>query len=246
MASLTITTRKTRGGARYVVRYRLGGRAYPIVHGGSFRTMREARARRDLIGGEIANGRNPADLLRALIAEPVRVTTTATWAERFLASRIDIDRTTSRTYRTALRKVSETFGDIDPNAITVTDIAEWVATLADSHKPGTVRLYLRTLKMLFDFVGLDPNPARDPRVRAPKVVQEEPQPPSAEHFLAIIDAIRDPVRRLLFVTIEQGALRLGEAVTLRWGDVDRAASGCGCRGRRRSATRPAGCICPSG
>jgi integrase len=121
-----------------------------------------------------------------------------------------------------LRKVSETFGDIDPSAITVTDIAEWVAKLADSHKPGTVRLYLRTLKMLFDFVGLDPNPARDPRVRAPKVVQEEPQPPTAEHFLAIIDAVRDPVRRLLFVTIEQGALRLGEAVTLRWGDVDRA------------------------
>jgi integrase len=26
--------------------------------------------------------------------------------------------------------------------------------------------------------------------------------------------------RLLFVTIEQGALRLGEAVGLRWGDVD--------------------------
>jgi integrase len=28
--------------------------------------------------------------------------------------------------------------------------------------------------------------------------------------------------RLLFVTIEQGALRLGEAVKLKWGDVDAA------------------------
>ena len=29
-------------------------------------------------------------------------------------------------------------------------------------------------------------------------------------------------RRVLFLVIEQGALRLGEAVGLRWGDVDRA------------------------
>ena len=41
MASLTITTRKTKSGSRYVVRYRLGGRAYSIVHGGSFKTLRK-------------------------------------------------------------------------------------------------------------------------------------------------------------------------------------------------------------
>ena len=43
MASLVITTRRTQSGPRYVVRYRLGGRAYPIVHAGSFRTLKEAR-----------------------------------------------------------------------------------------------------------------------------------------------------------------------------------------------------------
>ena len=58
MAS-TITTRKTSSGPRYVVRYRLGGRAYPVVHAGSFRTLRDAKIRRDLVAGEIAAGRNP-------------------------------------------------------------------------------------------------------------------------------------------------------------------------------------------
>ena len=53
-------------------------------------------------------------------------------------------------------------------------------------------------------------------------MREEPTPPPAEHVLAILDAIEDPLRRLLFIVIEQGALRLGEAVSLRWGDVDRA------------------------
>ena len=43
----------------------------------------------------------------------------------------------------------------------------------------------------------------------------------AEHVEAIIAALGTKWR-LLFVTIEQGALRLGEAVGLRWADVDAA------------------------
>lgn len=36
MASASITVRTTKTGRRFVVRYRLGGRAYPVEHGGSF------------------------------------------------------------------------------------------------------------------------------------------------------------------------------------------------------------------
>ena len=59
MPTLTITTRRATDGPRYVVRYRLGGRAYPIAHAGSFRTLKEAKARRDFVAGELAAGRNP-------------------------------------------------------------------------------------------------------------------------------------------------------------------------------------------
>jgi hypothetical protein len=41
---------------RYQVRYRLCGRAYPVEHGGVFPTMREAKVRVGLIGGELAAG----------------------------------------------------------------------------------------------------------------------------------------------------------------------------------------------
>ena len=61
-----------------------------------------------------------------------------TWAERFLASRIDVDANTTKNYRSALRKIGETFGDRDPATITATEIAEWIATLAETRKPGTV------------------------------------------------------------------------------------------------------------
>ena len=83
MASASIRRRKTRSGeTRFQVRYRLGGRAYPLVHGGSFPTMKEARARRDLIGGELAAGRNPAESLRALTEAPQR-RTFRDWAEAY-------------------------------------------------------------------------------------------------------------------------------------------------------------------
>lgn len=66
---------------------------------------------------------------------------------------------------------------------------------------------------------LEDNPARDSRVELPKREREEPQPPTAAQLIAILEAMGEKYR-LLFITIEQGALRVGEAVSLRWGDVD--------------------------
>jgi integrase len=220
--SASITPRKTKAGRRFVVRYRLGGRTYPVQHGGSFATLREARARRDLIAGELAAGRHPADLLGTLTAEPTPTVTFAVWRDRFLASRLDLDDNTTKNYRSSLAKACETFGDEDPATITSAAVAEWVGQLAAVHKPGTVRQHVIAFRLLLDFTGIEPNPARDARVKLPKRVAEEPTPPPAEHVLAILDEIKDTVRRLLVITLEQGALRLGEAVALRWGDVDRS------------------------
>jgi len=139
-----------------------------------------------------------------------------------IASRLDLDKNTVRNYRTALAKACETFGDTDPATVGWQDVAEWIAALAKTRKPGTIRLYKTHFSVLLDYIGLDPTPAKDSRVKVPKRVSEEPNPPSAEQFLAILDAIAQRPRRILFLVMEQGALRLGEAVGLRWGDVDRA------------------------
>jgi integrase len=221
MPSLTITTRQTKSGPRYVVRFRLGGRSYPIEHAGSFKTMREAKSRRDLVAGEIANGRNPRDLLAAMTSMPTPATTISRWRERFLESRIDVDANTRKNYTSSLKKVCSRFGARDPHDLTAGEVAQWVGELAQTYKPGTVQQYVVVLRLLLDFIGAEPNVARDPRVKLPKQVREEPQPPSAEHMLAILEALGERWR-LLFITIEQGALRLGEAVSLRWGDVDAA------------------------
>jgi hypothetical protein len=59
-------------------------------------------------------------------------------------------------------------GERDPARITSTEAAEWVAALAGSYRPGNVQLYLIAFRLLLDYVGLEENPARDPRVKLPK------------------------------------------------------------------------------
>jgi integrase len=141
------------------------------------------------------------------------------WGDRFLESRIDVDPNTIKNYRSSIRKIGEEFGDRAPATITATEIAEWIAALAETRKPGTLQQYLIAFRLVLDHAQVKPNPARDPRVRLPKQVRDEPVPPPAEHVLAILGAMSERYR-LLFIVIEQGALRLGEAVGLRWGDVD--------------------------
>jgi integrase len=228
MASLTITTRRTKSGPRYVVRYRLGGRAYPIEHGGSFKTVREAKARRDLIGGELAAGRNPRDLLRAMTAAPAPVRTFAEWGKLYKASRIDVSAATRANTETHLKALAPVFGDRDPQTISYADVQHWVSSAGLS--PGSLRPYIATLRLVLDYAEVEPNPGRDKRVKLPELEPEEIDPPTMKQFLAILEHVSD--RWLLpLIVIEQVGLRSSEAATLTWGDVDIAE----CRFRLRAA-----------
>jgi integrase len=220
MASLSITTRHGKTGPSYAVRYRLGGRAYPLVHGGSFRTLKEARARRDLIAGEISAGRNPKIVLGAITETPT-VRTFADWAAAYRASRVDIADETSKHIVSHLKAILPMFGDRDPATSTPADVQVWIAGL--TLKPSSIRRYLATLRAVLDFADVDPNPARDSRVRLPREERTVVDPPTADEVDTIIHTVT-PRWRLPLRVLEQTGMRVGELHALEWGDVDETGS----------------------
>jgi integrase len=236
VTSCHIIVRDTKkSGKRYIVRYRIsGGDLYSLIHGGSFRTMKEARIRRDLIAGELAAARDPRIALAALTKKPHL--TVAQWTERYAASRVDYAEETVKNVRSHLIRINNTLAGRDPQTLTVADVQEWVAANSDL-KPSSVRRYLATLRQLLDFAGVDPNPARDKNLRTPREEHEEIEPPTEREVAALIAALprawKLPIR-----VLEQTGMRIGELAAMTWGDVDRVNLRLRVRaGKTRSARR---------
>jgi integrase len=222
MASVSIRTRSTKNGKRFQVRYRLGGRGYPLVHGGVFPTMKEARTRRDVIAGELAAGRNPRLLLQAMTSTPEPVRTFAQLAAEYGASRVDASEGTLGNLDVHIKLLNETFADSDPKRITVSDVTAWIAAAA--LKPSSLRVYFVTLRAVLDFAGVSENPCRDPRVKLPRQESKRITPPSALEVETIIEHVTPARWRLPLRVLEQTGMRVGELARLEWQDVDVAGS----------------------
>jgi integrase len=228
MPSVSITRRKTKAGeARFVVRYRRGGRFWPVEHGGSFAVFKEAKARRDLIGAALAAGRDPREAIRP---KPDRsLGTGRQLAEAYKESRVDLSAKSLTTLSGHLLRFNKTFGARVLEDIGYVDVQAFVNANRDL-EPSSLTKYVQTARQIFDFAEIEPNPARDRRVKLPRVERAEIIPPTGRQVLAILD--HSPrKRRLPLVTIEQTGARIGEIATLVWGDVDAR----GCQFRLRAA-----------
>lgn len=221
MASAFVTRVERGGKKRWRVRYRLGGRETPMLGAGVFRTEREAKVRRDWLGGELAAGRVP-DLA---LVEPLAVAlpSLALVAEQWRASRVDVAGGTAATHRVNLGRILPRLGDRPPESLRAADVAGLVAEL---HAGGLARESIRktkaTLAMVLDFAGVAPNPARDSAVKLPRDERAEVRPPTAVHVRAVLRLVPSAYRLPLLV-LDATGMRVGELEGLTWGDVDELA-----------------------
>jgi integrase len=86
--------------------------------------------------------------------------------------------------------------------------------------------------MILDHHGIQPNPARDPRVKLPREEKRELTPPSADDVL-VVYGLLPTLYRLPLLVLDATGMRVGELEQLVWGDVDER------RGRWRIRTAAA-------
>jgi integrase len=218
MPSAWITTRATKdGGKRYRVRYRPGGREAAVRYGGSFRTMREAKVRRDAIAGDLAALRMP----ELSLVGPDRLPTLAEMAERWRASRVDVSAGTMQTYAVALGRLFPRLGDTPVERIDAQTVADLVGELhAAGLRKQTIRKTVSVLAMVLDHGRVTPNPARDKlTVKMPREERRELHPPTAAHVEAVARLLPKQYR-LPALVLDATGMRIGELEGLTWGDVD--------------------------
>lgn len=205
------------GDRRYVVRYRTAGRGTAVQHAGSFGTMREAKIRQGLVLDWLAGGKDPRVELERLATETLPGTL-GDLADRWLASRHGIADSTRETYGGYIRLMKRQWPTVDPERLTAFDVSRWVGALvAGGAKPGTVKGYVRTLRMILD--GLDVNVARHRSVELPRQQRREPEPPDADDLVALLG--QTPARYVVAtVFLEQTGARVSEAIGVAERDVE--------------------------
>jgi integrase len=224
MASSWIIARNLASGKRrYRVLYKPGGREAPTTYGGTFARLTEARARKRYIDLELAAMRLPVFDLAA----PAKAPTLAQACEAWRAARLDVSEQTRVFHRVSCARVIGYLGpDVRVDAITAEQVAAMVTAMATptgtrpkGYSRETVKKSKDALAMVFDHYGVDPNPARDRRIKLPHGEARDLVPPLAEH-VETVAAILPRKHVYPFFVLDATGCRIGELVGARVGDLD--------------------------
>jgi integrase len=220
-----ITKRNSKSGPRWIVRFRFGGRVSPLIHCGSFKTLRDARKRMEFVTAELAYGRDPRVTLAALNGSRAVPPTLDETFGQFIDSRLDVDDKTLRSYRNT-RKRLRSLANMIPGDITPVDVQTWIVENlepSDDWKPlatSSIRQYKSSLQQVLDFAGIEPNPVRSAKVKLPKQDKVEIDPPSTVEWELIKENL--PRRSSLVCRVmECAGPRVDcEVLNLTYGDID--------------------------
>jgi integrase len=211
-----------RRGDRWIVRYRTGGRESKLFYGGSFKRKADAETRRRWVDGELAAMRVP-DIHKLRDTQTARTPTVAAAADQWAHSRIDVPVQTRRMHVSALNRIWKTTPSLRSkrvDEVTFMDVTDLVARLhAAGYKRETLRKTRTVLSQVLDYAGVDPNPARDERVRLPHERQVRHPTPLADHVETVASLVaREYVLPIL--VIDAAGPRVSEIVLAEIRDLD--------------------------
>jgi integrase len=212
-----------RRGGRYCVRYRVRGEERKTYVG----SFEEARRLKASITTAIAQG-----TYRELTPTPFGGYA-AEWIDSYAGRTTTGLRDSTRdSYRPSVRAAIAYFKDRPLAELEPRDMRSFVAWLQDPKRQkrplssATVRKHLTVLKLMLATAVEDgllrASPATHTRVPRPAGDTLEPRRVRTldrQQLAAVLDAL-DPAWRLLFELLAATGLRIGEALELRWADVD--------------------------
>jgi integrase len=216
------------GATRYRARYTLGGRGARRRHGGSFRRKTDANVRVAWLRNQLAAMRVPD--LTLLDVDPELGPTLRQAVDRWRASQIDVSAGTRTNDRVNTERVFEHDNALAARPVAELGVERWaqvfveIAQLVDEKgepefKRGTLKKSKEAFSMVYDHVGIDPNPLRDRRVKLPHARPTDVVVPIAPHVEAVAKAL--PAQHLLpYLLIDWTGLRLGAVEGARVGDLD--------------------------
>jgi integrase len=215
MPSAYIVRRNNVKSTTYQVKYRLGGRSARIRHAGTFKTLREARARANWVRGEIAAMREPNLSFSSAQLDGI---TCGQAIQQMIDGRVDVSPNTLRSWSNCIPvapklRLSE-FG--------VEQAQAWVTALSKKYATASVMVRISALTSALDYVGLDPNPLRSNRVKLPKREPVEALPVPNQHWDLLTQQL-SPNNLAMARFLELTGIRRSEAGDLKWDAVDLAA-----------------------
>lgn len=217
-----IRERKTsKGERRYLVEFRVGGRETRPQHGGTFKDPKLAKKRKGWIDGQLAVGVTP-DFATLTVDRP-KAPTLLDATEAWRASRVDVVQETANMHTSSVGRIWIAAPHLRGRRIdevTVDDVTALIAALVEKgYKRGTIGKTRDALAQTLDHHGVEPNVARDKRVKLPREKKAHVPPPLAEHVERVAE--RMPRHHVLpLLIIDECGPRVNELATAQVGDLD--------------------------